>query len=157
MEQTACRFEYVAEAIGGRVSNLQLDHEAVELRLRKRECALEFDRVLRCDHPERVGEGMLHTVVRDLPLLHGLEQCCLGTRCGPVDLIDKHEVGEHRALAKLELGCRACVAQQHFAARDISRKQVRCALHAPGRQIEQRRYRFGKMCLAKTRPGIAAR
>ena len=56
-----------------------------------------------CDHEEGTGHGHGLTFDGELALLHGLEQGCLGTRRGAVDLVGEHELGQQGAGAKLEL------------------------------------------------------
>ena len=92
--------------LGGRVADLQLEQEAVELRLGQRVGALVLDRVLRGDDDERVGQRAGLALDRDLPLLHRLEQRRLGLGRRAVDLVGEQQVGEHRPLAEPELARR---------------------------------------------------
>ncbi len=89
--------------LGGRVADLQLEEEPVELRLGQRVGALVLDRVLRGDHDERVGQRAGLALDRDLALLHRLEQRRLRLGRRAVDLVGQQQVREHRALAEPEL------------------------------------------------------
>ena len=80
-----------------RVLHEHLEHEAVLLRFGQRVGAFLFDRVLRRQHEERVGELVADAADRDLPLLHGFEQRGLRSRRRAVDLVGEDHVGEQRA------------------------------------------------------------
>jgi hypothetical protein len=77
--------------------------EPVELSLGQGEGPLELDRVLGCEHDERVRKRPRRPLDRDLPLLHRLEQRRLGPRSGPVDLVDQEDVRENRARSEAEV------------------------------------------------------
>ncbi len=83
-----------------RVGDLQLEHEAVHLRLGQGVGAFLLDRVLRREHEERVGQGMRLVADRHLPLLHRFEERALHLRRRAVDLVREHDVGEDRALLR---------------------------------------------------------
>ena len=89
--------------LGGRVAEPRLQEETVELRLGKREDTLELDRVLGREHEERRRQRVRRPVDGDLPLGHRLEQRRLRLRHRAVDLVDEHDVREHRAGAELEV------------------------------------------------------
>jgi hypothetical protein len=72
--------EHVGLVCGAGVAEHELDHEAIELRLRQRVGALVLNRVLGRDDYERTGELVNLLVERDLALLHALEQAGLGLR-----------------------------------------------------------------------------
>src|SRR5437879_527723 len=71
-----------------------LEHEAVDLRLRQRIRPFALDWVLRRQHQERVrqGEGLLAD--RHLPFLHRLQQRGLHLRRRTVDLVGQDEIRE---------------------------------------------------------------
>ena len=85
------------------VAERRAQEEAVELRLGQRERAFVLDRVLGRDEQERRGQLARDSVDRDLLLGHGLEQRGLGLRRRAVDLVDEHDVGEHRPGPELEV------------------------------------------------------
>ena len=64
-----------------------LEHEAVDLRLRERVGALGLDRILRRHDEEGIGHGVRLAADRDLALLHDLEQRALDLGRRPVDLV----------------------------------------------------------------------
>jgi hypothetical protein len=111
--------------VGPRVPECRLEQEAVELRLRQRERALELDRVLRREHEERIGERAGDAVHRDLALRHGLEQGRLRLRHRAVDLVDEHDVGEDRPRPELEV---PHLLVEDREASDVGGLQVRRAL-----------------------------
>ena len=69
------------------VLELDLEQEAVELTLRKREDALVLVRVLRRDYEEGVGELVRLAVDCHLAFLHRFEESGLGARRCAVDLV----------------------------------------------------------------------
>ena len=75
-----------------REGDVQLEEEAVELRLGQRVGALHLDRVLRGEHEERLGERVLLLGDGDAVLLHRLEQRALRLGRGAVDLVGQHQV-----------------------------------------------------------------
>ena len=79
-----------------RIAQRDTQQEPVELRLGQRKRALVLDRVLRRQHHERSCERVRLAVDADLPLLHALEERGLRPGRGAVDLVDEHEVREHR-------------------------------------------------------------
>jgi hypothetical protein len=83
-----------------RIADAELEHEAVDLRLRQRIGALLLDRVLRGEHEERPRQRERLAAQRDLMLLHRLEQRRLDLGRRAVDLVGQHDVGEDRAAAR---------------------------------------------------------
>ena len=79
-----------------------LQHEAVDLRFRQRIRALRLDRVLRCHHEERIGNGVCRVADRHLALLHHLEQRRLHLRRCAVDLVREQEIREHGTEVSVE-------------------------------------------------------
>ena len=77
--------------------------EAVELRLRQRERALQLDRVLGGQHQEWVRQRPGLALGADLALLHRLQQGRLRPWRGSVDLVHQQHVGEDRARDEAEL------------------------------------------------------
>ena len=87
---------------GIRVADLDGHQEPVELRLGQRIRADLFDRILRRDDEERLRQLARLPVLRDLALLHRLEQRALRLRRGAVDLVGEHDRREDRARMEAE-------------------------------------------------------
>src|SRR5438876_279474 len=85
------------------VLELELDQEAVELRLRDREDALVLVRVLGRHDEERRVDEVRAAAERYVALLHRLEQAGLYAGRGAVDLVGEEDVGEDRAALEHEL------------------------------------------------------
>ena len=85
-----------------RVAQAHAQHEAVELRLGQRVGPLVLDGVLGGQHHERARKLMRVRVDCHAALLHALEQTRLRLRRRAVDLVDQHDVREHRARPELE-------------------------------------------------------
>ena len=83
-----------------------------------------------------------------VPLLHALEQAGLRLRRGPVDLVDEHDVGEHRAGPELEAGL---ALVEDVGADDVGGQQVRRALDAGVLGVDRARERPGERGLADAR------
>ncbi|OPZ63313.1 MAG: hypothetical protein BWY83_03429 [bacterium ADurb.Bin478] len=110
-----------------RITDRQLEHKAVHLRLRQRVGALLFDRVLGGQHQKgrRQGEGLIAQC--NLAFLHGLQQSGLHFGRGTVDLVRQHQVGKDRALFSVELAGALIIDQR---ADDVRRQQIRGELNA---------------------------
>ena len=133
---------------GGRVAELEPDHEAVDLRLGQRVGALVLDRVLGGEDEERARELVRVDVDRDHPLLHALEQAGLRLRRGAVDLVDDHDVREDRAGPELEALLALVV---DVGADDVGGQQVGRALDARELRVDRARERAGQRGLADAR------
>ena len=68
---------------------------------------------------------MRHAAHRHTPFLHALQQCGLGLRGRPVDLIRQQHVGENRPAPEGEGPVSLIPLCQHHGPRDIRRHQVR--------------------------------
>ncbi len=109
----------------GRILDEDLEHEAILLGLGQRIRAFLLDRVLRRQHEERIGELVAHPADRDLPLLHGFEQCRLRLGRRAVDFIGENDVREQRPLQEAELALAGrAVLLDHLGAGDVRRHQV---------------------------------
>ncbi len=111
--------EHLDLALDIAVVEVDLEEEAVELRLGQWVDALVLVRVLRRDHEERIGEAVLPAVDRDVALLHRLEHRRLRPRRRPVHFVCEDDVREDRAgeedvLAEL----------RHHLADDVGRRRV---------------------------------
>ena len=87
-------------------------------------------------------------VDRDAALLHALEQAGLRLRGGAVDLVDQHDVREHRPGAELEAVLALVV---DVRADHVRRQQVGGALHARELGVDRTRERAGERGLAHAR------
>ena len=121
----ATRDSALARSIG--IADPDADEEAVELRLRQGEGALELDRVLGRQDDERVGQRPGVALDRDLALLHRLEEGRLGPRRRPVDLVDEEDVREDRPGGEAE-----GPGFEDARAGDVARQEVGSSLHAIG-------------------------
>ena len=110
------------------VAQLDLHEKPVQLRLRKREGALQLHRILGGDHHGRAGQEPGLAVHRHLALLHALQEGALGARHGPVDLVGEQKIGEDGPGAELEL--RGALIEE-VQPRDVGGEDVRRELHAP--------------------------
>ena len=79
------------------IDDVDLEEEAVELRLGEGIGALLLERVLGGEHMERRRQVVAHAGDGDVMLLHRLQQRRLGARAGAVDLVGHQELGEDRA------------------------------------------------------------
>ena len=113
--------QHVHFVVMARIADAQQHAEAIQLRLGQRIDAFLLHRVLRRQHPERIGQRIRGVGDGDLPLLHRLEQRALRLGRGAVDLVGQQDVGEDRSLLGAELaGLRVVDAR----ADDVGRQQV---------------------------------
>ena len=89
--------------LGRRIVDLDVEHEAVQLRLGQRIGAFLLDRVLRGDGEERVGQRIGLLADGHFALLHGLQQRGLGLGRRAVDFVGQQDVGEDRPLDEAEV------------------------------------------------------
>ena len=115
------------------IPDAHLEHEAVELRLRERIRPFLLDRVLRGQHEKRLAQKERLAAERHLLLLHRLEQRRLDLGRSAVDFVRQHEVGEQRALLRVEL-LRALIVDH--GADHVRRQQIR-------RELDPSRTRSG--------------
>ena len=146
--RAACSASMSALLLGARVAERHAHHEAVELGLGQRD---------RCPRT-RPGSGWRRrgrgaparacAVDRDVALLHALEQPRLRLRRRPVDLVDEHDVREHRPGTELEavLALVEDVRPDH-----VGGQQVGGALHARVLGVDRARERAGQRRLADPR------
>ena len=117
-----------------RVADRQLHQKPVELRLGERIGPLVFDRILGCEHPERLGKGDRLVADGDLTLLHRLQKRTLHLGRGPVDFVGQQHTGDQGAGADIERPGRRAV---NLGARQVGRKQVRGELDPAERKVER--------------------
>ena len=101
--------------------------EPVHLRPGQHEGAFPFDRVLRCEHEERLRQRERLIIYCDLAFFHGFKKRRLRPWDGAVYLVRKKDVGEDRAFDKAELP--AFLVEYRHAC-DVRGHQVRCELNA---------------------------
>ncbi len=122
-----------------RVVDVDLHQKAVALGLGQRVDALALDRILCCQHEERIRHRVALPAEGDLPLCHHFEQRRLHLCRRPVDLIGQHEVGEDRP----ELGVEPLRARPVDARPDdVGRHQVGGELEARERAADRPRERL---------------
>jgi hypothetical protein len=135
-----------------RVADVQSHQEAVELRLGQRVGAVVLERVLRCDHEERTGQGVRNSVDGDRGLAHRFEQRGLGLRARAVDLVGQNHVGEQRAGLKGEVGAGPAVDHLRGGdAQDVAGQQVAGELDTLEAGVDGAGQRVGQRGLAHAR------
>ena len=102
--------------------------KAVELRLRQRVGALQFQGVLGRQDVKRPGQRAPRAGDRHRVLLHRLEQRGLGSRAGAVDLVGHQELAEHGTWYEAELAPPAPRFLQDLRTQNVGRHQVGGAL-----------------------------
>ncbi len=107
------------EHLGRVAADINLEQEAVELRLGQRVGALEVNGVLRGEHEERVGQRVRLAPGGHAALLHGLEQRRLRFGRGAVNFVGEEDVGENRAALENE-DAFAVHLLQHGVAGDVA-------------------------------------
>lgn len=85
------------------ISDFQLHHETVNLRLRQRIGAFLVDRIFRCEDEDRPRQGKGGVPDGHLALLHRFEEGALHFRRSTVDFVGKHDVCEDRTRLGREL------------------------------------------------------
>ena len=133
------------------IVDVDLQQEAVELRLGQRVGALLLDRVLGRQHVERLRQPMVLPGDRHHVLLHRLQQRRLGARAGAVDLVRHQQLAEHRARNEAEAAPPALGFLQHLGAENVGRHQVGGELHALLRQAEHHAERLDQPRLGEAR------
>jgi hypothetical protein len=119
-----------------RVEDLELEEEAIQLRLRQRIGPLHLERVLGREHEERLLQPVGRLADRDAHVLHRFEQRRLRFRGRAVDLVGEHDVGEDRPRLKLEEGAAVRRLLHDVGADDVGRHQVGGELNARERQVQ---------------------
>src|SRR6266576_1869922 len=111
-----------------RRTHLGRQHEAVELRLGQRVCAVELGGILRRDDEEGGLEDASGALDGHLALPHRFEQGRLGPRRRAVYLVGEHDVGKDRSGDEFEA---QVFLIEDARSRDVRGKQVGRALDAP--------------------------
>ena len=134
-----------------RVSDHDLEHEPVYLRLGQRVGAFGLDRVLRGHHEERLGNGIGRMRNRHLAFLHHLEERGLHLRRSTVDLVGKQEVAEDRSELRVELTVAHAVDTRSD---EVGRNEIGSELHASKRPAQDSRSRLDRQRLGETRDAL---
>jgi len=111
--------------IARRITDVQLQHEAVDLRFRKRVCAFLLDRVLRRQNEERLFEDVGCAADGDLLFLHRFEERGLDLGRSSIYFVRQDDVGEDRTFLHREFSVGLIV---DLRSHDIRRQKVRCKL-----------------------------
>ena len=141
----------------GGVADLDLELEAIELRLRQGVGPLHLDRVLGGHQEEGFLQRKGLAEGGDLPLLHRLQQGRLRARGGPVDLVGQEHVREDGAALECEVPPPLGVLLQHASPQDVPRHQVGGELDAPEAKVESGREAPHQRRLAQTRNALDQR
>ena len=120
----------------GREGDVDLEEEAVELRLGQRIGPLHLERVLGGEHEERLRQRVLLLGDGDPVLLHRLEQGALGLRGGAVDLVGKDQVAKIGPCWKRKRRSPPSSTMM-FVPDDVGRHQVRRELDAAEAEVER--------------------
>ena len=110
-----------------RIFDEEFEHEPVHLRFRQRVSALLLDRILCCQHHERLRQLVRLPAERNLPFLHRLQQRALHLGGRAVDFVCKHDVGEDRSLMSFE---RAGLMPVNLRTDQVTGQQVGSKLNA---------------------------
>ena len=143
--------ENLVQALHVGIADLQLQEEAIELRLGQRIGPFHLQRILRREHEEGQFELVGPLPDRHALLLHRLEQGRLGLGRCAIDLVGQDDVGEDRPLLELEelLALRAFL--DDVGADDVGRHQIGRELHPRELQVQHVTQRVHELRL--TEPG----
>ena len=111
----------------GGIVHRYLHQKAVQLGFRQLVGALLFHWVLRRDDGKDIAHRAGRTVDGHLPLLHHLEEGCLGLGGSSVNLVGQHHVGEDRSGVEVEVSGLHVVDR---GAQHVARHEVGGKLHA---------------------------
>src|SRR6185437_10030794 len=111
-----------------------LEEKTVELRLRQRVSSFKLNRILCGEHGKKFRKVMRNAVNGDLAFFHGFQQGRLCAWRHAVHFVCQKHVSEKRAAVERK-SARGKV--EYVAPDDVSRHQVRGALHPPKFKIKQ--------------------
>ena len=131
------------------IDDVDLQQEAVELRLGQGIGAFLLERVLGGQNVERRRQVVAHAGDGDVVLLHRLEQRRLGARAGAVDLVGHEKLGEDRAGDEAEVARAVGRLVHHLRADDVGGHQVGRELDAPRGQPEDGAERLDQLGLGQ--------
>ena len=133
--------------------DLQLEKEAVELRLRQRVGALKLDGVLRGEHEERQRQVVGFPQHGHAALLHGLEEGGLRFRRGAVDFVGEDDVREQWAGLEHELAA-AIDLLKYGISRNIAGEEIGGELDTLVFEAQELREAFHKFGFSETRQAL---
>ena len=126
-----------------RITDVQLEHEAVELRFGQLIGAFLLERILRGENEERIGQRIGLVADRDLAFLHRFEQRALHLGRRAIDFVGQDQVRKNRAELGRELAAARIVNQR---ADQVRRQQVgrelqplKAGLDAGGQRLDGER------------------
>ncbi len=137
--------------------HVELEEEAVELRLGERVRPLHLERILRGQHHEGFVEDVRSLAHADPMLLHRLEQSALRLGGCSVHLVGQDDVGEDRTFAKLEHLAAALGVVDDRRAQDVRGHEIRRELDAREREREGLGERSHQHRLAQARDALEQR
>ena len=133
----AGRLQQYAPLIGAvGIEHVDLQQEAVKLRLGQRIGALLLQRILRRQHMERARQVVRLAGDADVIFLHRLKQGRLRARRRPVDFVGHQQLREHRPPDEAEGAGFVGPLLQHFGAQNIGGQKIGRELHALGVEPE---------------------
>ena len=94
------------------ITDIELEHEAVELRFRQLIGSFLFKRILRGQNQKRIGERIGLIADRYLPLLHGFQQGALNFRRRAIDFVGEDQVRKNGAELCGELAATRIINQR---------------------------------------------
>ena len=135
-----------------RIADVDLEHEAIELRLGQRVGALLLDGILRGEDQKRQRQRVGLPAGRDAVLLHRLQQRRLRLGRRAVHLVGQHDVREDRPAHEAEdAAAGGAILLQHVGAGDVGRHQVGRELDPPERQRQRVGQRLDEQRLGQAR------
>ena len=124
------------QVVGGGKGNVDLEEEAVELRLGQGVGALHFQRVLGRQDKEGLRQGVGLVGDGHRMLLHRLQQRRLRLGRGAIDFVGQDQVGKDGAALEAEAALPVAVLE-YVRAGDVGRHQVRRELDAAELQAQR--------------------
>ena len=112
---------------------MQLEHEPIDLRFRKRIRAFLLNRILGRENEKGLLEDEGRSADRYLLFLHRFEQCRLDLRRRAIDLVRKNDIGVDRPFLDREAAGRLIV---DLRADDVCWKQIGSKLNAAERSVD---------------------
>src|SRR5690606_26422693 len=133
------------------IVHYHLKHESIQLSLRQRVRAFQFDRVLCGEHEERLLQFVRASLHGYVPLLHGLQQSGLSFRRRAIDLVCKHNVREQRTRNERQVSPAFLILLDYVGSSDVRRHEVRRKLDTVEFQVQDSRDRAYQERLGQSR------
>ena len=134
-----------------RIPQHQFKHKAIRLRFRQFICAFLFNRILGCQHKERLFQSIVLARNADHVFLHCLQKCALRLRRGSVNLVRQDDIAENRSRMKAKHRISVGILLDDVRTCHIRRHQIRCKLDARKRQPEYAPHRANQARFARSR------